>query len=143
MLRVLRPGGRVGIACWTPIDESPPFFALSRAIARVAGEALGAKYAGNPWSLTDIDELDALLEDAGFTDVDVTLERLPWTIAGGALELSQTLFASGVAAELASLSDDQNAALVAAVAELLADEIDDHGTIRSHAVSMIATGRKP
>ncbi len=141
--RVLRRGGRAGIATWTAIDESPPFHALSRAIARVAGEEVGAKYAGDPWSLHDPRELESLLEGAGFVDVSVTREQLPWTLEGGALQLSQTLFASGVATELAQLTESDDDALVDAVDELLRAETDEEGAIHSHAVSNLAVGRKP
>ena len=62
MHRVLRPGGRVAIALWTDAKRSPLINALNESGIRHAGVALAAA----PFSLSDRNEIDALLQAAGF-----------------------------------------------------------------------------
>ncbi len=51
MRRPLRTGGRIGVAVWKRIEESPPFAVLAEAIRQVAGDTLADRYAGGPWGL--------------------------------------------------------------------------------------------
>ena len=51
MRRALRPGGRLGVAVWGPIEQNPPFAALAEAIAEVIGEETATRYRNGPWGL--------------------------------------------------------------------------------------------
>src|SRR5437763_4959515 len=77
MRRALRAGGRVGIAVWAKIEQTPPFAALECAIREVAGAELAERYRSGPWGMPDADQLRELLEEAGFDDVRVTRHALP------------------------------------------------------------------
>jgi len=64
MRRVLRPGGRLAVAVWGRLEETPGYAAM----ARLLRELFGAEVAGSlsaPYSLGDPDALSALLEEAG------------------------------------------------------------------------------
>ena len=62
MHRVLRPGGRVALTLWTDSKRSPLINALNESGIRHAGVALAAA----PFSLSDRNEIEALLRAAGF-----------------------------------------------------------------------------
>lgn len=70
MAAVLRPGGRVALALWRPLEQSPGFLALVQALDRHAGPAAGNVLRG-PFALGDDAEVVSLLRSAGFTDIRV------------------------------------------------------------------------
>ena len=135
MRRVLRPGGRIGIAIWTEIDRAPPFRALGDAIEAVAGAELADRYRGGPWGFPDGERLGALLEDAGFDEVQVSTRVLPLSFEGGPAQLVSTLAATPLAGEL---SDEDWRRLVEAVANIAGE-----GPITWDAESNIAIARRP
>ncbi|MGH9187387.1 MAG: class I SAM-dependent methyltransferase [Acidimicrobiales bacterium] len=69
MRRAVTDGGRLGLAVWTSIDESPCFAALRGALADVLGETTADRYKGGPWGLPKRTELVGLVEAAGFENV--------------------------------------------------------------------------
>ena len=70
--RALRVGGRMGIAVWADIEQSPAFAALEDVIREVAGDELADRYRGGPWNMPDADQVRELLEESGFDDVRIT-----------------------------------------------------------------------
>jgi SAM-dependent methyltransferase len=71
MLRVLAPGGRVGIAVWDALDNSPAYAAEVALVERLAGaEAAAALRA--PFVLGDRIRLASLFIEAGVGSVQVT-----------------------------------------------------------------------
>jgi len=71
--RVLRPGGRIALAAWRDIECHPFMQEMSRAQARHLG-SVGVSYEDviAPWALGSADALRSLLENAGFTEVEVS-----------------------------------------------------------------------
>ena len=68
--RVLKPGGRVGIAVWSSIDKFPGYFALVQALERrVGSSAVDLMY--DLSLLSDKDEVSQLFSDGGFPNADV------------------------------------------------------------------------
>ncbi|MBT6283588.1 MAG: class I SAM-dependent methyltransferase [Rhodospirillaceae bacterium] len=65
VLRVLKPGGRVGYIVWGPYDENPPFFVIRRAIAEAMGQEEGA--VPHRHSLGQPGQLSEILNAAGFS----------------------------------------------------------------------------
>jgi SAM-dependent methyltransferase len=69
--RVLRPGGRVALAVWDAIERNP-WAQVPGAVLRERGLlAPPAAGAPGPFALADADRLQALLEGAGFQEVEL------------------------------------------------------------------------
>lgn len=138
MRRVLRPGGRLGVAVWCGIEDCPPFAALAVALGQVLGVETADAYEAGPWGLTDASELVRLVSASGFTEVKVRRCELPVIFEGGPSQLLLTLRAAAVATTVARLSEAAQSALSAAVVEA-ARSITFDGVVRSHATSHIVT----
>ena len=107
MHRAARHGARLGIACWAPIEDSPKFAAMARALDRYLGADVGAKYRAGPFGLTDGDELARLVKEAGFRDVRVERLTLPVTFDDAIAQLITMAEFMPVADELHALDDAQ------------------------------------
>jgi hypothetical protein len=70
MRRVLVPGGRLGVCVWSRIEGSPGMAALAEALQRHVGAEAAANRRA-PFALGDPVQLRALVEDAGFRDIDI------------------------------------------------------------------------
>jgi SAM-dependent methyltransferase len=137
MRRALRPGGRVAIAVWAEIEQSPPFAALEGAIREVAGDELADRYRGGPWGMPDADRLRELLEHAGFDDIRVTRDALPLSFDCAA-QLGSTLAASPISADLDALSAQRRDQLGQALERRVV--VDD--ALHAEAVAHLAFARR-
>jgi ubiquinone/menaquinone biosynthesis C-methylase UbiE len=137
MRRVLRPGGRLGVAVWSDIERSPPFCALANAIEEVAGPELANRYRGGPWGFPDAEQLGTLLEEAGFVYVQVSSRVLPVTFEEGPAQFAATLAATPVGAELEALPDERKQRLIDSFARHIGD-----GPIESQLESNIALAHR-
>lgn len=70
MRRVLRPGGRLVMAVWDSLENSPGYAAMAALLHRLFGEA-AANAIRVPFVLGDVRELDALFRDAGIPDAQI------------------------------------------------------------------------
>lgn len=136
MRRVLRAGGRLGVAVWDAIEHSPVFAALANAVETVGGAEIGARYRGGPWGLSDARVLEALVREAGFSEVAVERHALPVVFSGGPAQLYTTLTFAGIAGELAAQDERAAAQLRDAVDEALAPMVRD-GRVESVASSHV------
>ena len=110
--RVLAPGGRAVIACWTDLPGTAGWHALTEALGRHAGPEL-ADILRAPYALSDPGELRRLLEAAGFDDVVIEVERVSGRFAGGAEQFAAGVAGSNPAAgPFAAIGDQQRSALV-------------------------------
>jgi ubiquinone/menaquinone biosynthesis C-methylase UbiE len=140
MRRALRPGGQLGIAIWCAIEDCPPFAALATALGRVLGADIADAYEAGPWGFGDSDSLARLVNDNGFTNVQVRRYELPLIFEGGPGQLLLTLRSASVATTLAQLPEADQLALAEAVVEA-ARPITFDGIVRSHATSNILTAQ--
>jgi ubiquinone/menaquinone biosynthesis C-methylase UbiE len=136
MRRVARDGGRLGIAVWGPIEQTPPYDAVAQGIAAVLGEDAAATYRGGPYGFSDPDALSALVEDAGFSRVTLTRHERPLVFEGGPSQIVDTIAVSALGPRLTELDDAARQELVDAVARASAPFIEDR-EIRSFATSHI------
>jgi ubiquinone/menaquinone biosynthesis C-methylase UbiE len=124
MARVLARGGRLVAMVWRPIEYSPGFAALAKALDRHVGAAAGALMRA-PFALGDEDELRALVETAGFTQTHIRR-------AAGAVRFASArdlvlAYGTGspLAAHLAGVDDATHEALVASVESALGSDKRD------------------
>jgi ubiquinone/menaquinone biosynthesis C-methylase UbiE len=72
--RVLRPAGRMALAVWTELANSPAHAILFE----VMGATLGVDMSKPPaWSLPEERQLRTLVSSAGFSDVETSVNTLP------------------------------------------------------------------
>ena len=141
LYRVLRPGGRLGIAVWSAINDSPVFLAMYDALREAIGGELADRYRAGPWGLAEADDLRSLIAAAGFEDVHVELRTVDVAFEGGPAQFATTLAASGIAAEIEALRPEQRRKLSQAF-EKRARPLNQGGTLRSQTASNLATARR-
>lgn len=124
MRRVVKPGGRLALACWRSIEHSPGYLALQEALARRIGPD---KAALPPFAFGDAATLRALVGGASFREVKVRVdirmarfqsaEHMVRAVVGGAPSMLGALAEQGagvldaivedVAAATRGLEDDE------------------------------------
>jgi ubiquinone/menaquinone biosynthesis C-methylase UbiE len=139
--RALRPGGRVAIAVWSAIDDSPVFAAMAEALRDAIGPELADRYRAGPWGLAAADDLRNLISDAGFKSVRVELHTVDVVFEGGDAQFASTLAASGVAAEIDALRPEHRMELLEAFRNH-ARPLGRDGVLRSQTSSNLATASR-
>lgn len=134
MRRVLRPGGRVAIAAWASLSDTPGYAAvvdlLDRLFGTEAGDALRA-----PYNMGDPEVLHDLLSTA-FTGVEVT--QLGGTARFDSIEDWVHTDIRGWT--LSDMSDDDYARLLAAASTELDQYTDAAGNVSFPAPALIGVG---
>ena len=136
--RVIAPGGRALVACWTSLEDQPAFKTLLEAAGSLAPELVSVGEA--PFALGSADELSAYFEDAGFTQVDVIrVEHVSEFDSAAAFERS---FSEGspLAIALAELDSDKAAAIREAALRALEPLASESG-FRAPMATHIAVAR--
>jgi len=127
MYRVLIPGGRLVLSVWGPIERSPGFAVLAEALTRHIGAEAGALMTTGPLSLSDAEELRAILTEATFRDITihpaVKMLRFPSPEAF----VLQYAAGSALASAVAPADGNARAALMAEVVTRLQSANDDQG----------------
>ncbi len=83
MRRVLAPGGRLGIMTWGPIEENPAFAAELDAIIKSGLDQSGVvEVLLDAFAYHRIEDLRALVQGAGFTDVSYRTVRMLAALPG-------------------------------------------------------------
>src|SRR5690606_3291424 len=70
MRRILVDGGRLALCVWSPIEGSPGMAALVAALEQHVGPA-AANNRRAPFTLSDAKQVGALIEIAGFREIDI------------------------------------------------------------------------
>jgi ubiquinone/menaquinone biosynthesis C-methylase UbiE len=135
--RVVVPGGRVAIACWTALDQTPIFRTIRRSLSLHVSEEAG-QMMNSPFAVPAA-ELEALLETAGFTSIGV--ERVELTAWFRAVpDLGAAVIAAGpVAAKFDQAPAEARQALAVEVMEEAAQYTDGE-TVSFPMYSNVASG---
>lgn len=123
--RVLAPGGRALIACWTGIEDQDAHRAYVDAIAPAEPDIAGVGTA--PFAFGDGAALAAVLEGGGFAHVEVVRVEHVARFASAAEFVRSFSEGSPLALALATMPPERVAALQAAALPALTDFEDDDG----------------
>lgn len=134
MARVLVPGGRMAIATWASLEETPGYAALARLLGRLFGED-AADVLRQPYVLSDPDRLVELFNSA-FEDLDVRQH------AGVARfdSIEAWVHTEIRGWTLSDMSADDYRALLTEALEELAPFTDSRGRVEFAAPALIASG---
>jgi ubiquinone/menaquinone biosynthesis C-methylase UbiE len=136
MRRVLKTGGRLGLACWRSIEHAPGYRVLEQVLARRIGPE---KAALPPFSLGDAGAIRVLVAGAGFREVKLRAEAK--MVRFRSAEHMVRAVVAGAPTMMGALVEQGEQALDAIVAEV-ADAtklyVDDEGWATA-AVSNIVT----
>lgn len=116
--RSLRPGGRFVAVVWAELDANPWMFVPTLFGAGPLGAevALPGPDEPGPFSLADPDRTAALLESAGFRDVDIVRCDHTWTLGPHAADsISQMLSVGPLGSAWSSADEDARTAALDAV----------------------------
>lgn len=138
MWRVVRPGGRLAIAVWDSLDNTPGYSAITALLARLFGDDVAALLE-SPYSLGDPNALRALITRAGVTDLEV--QRMPG-------EACFTSIRSWMHSDVRGwtlaneLDDDQYERLVSEAEVELSRFVTADGSVRFAHPALIASAQK-
>lgn len=138
MFRVLRPGGRLVVAVWDTLDNTPGYAAMVSLLARLFGEA-AANGIRAPYNLGDVGTLRDLFSAAGLPDVQIT--TLKGTARFPSIEAwVYTDIKGWVLADM--LDDDQFALLLREAQQHLQPFVTADGSVAFDAPAHIVTAVK-
>lgn len=145
--RALAPGGRVVFAAWASLDGNP-WFDLPRraAIDRLGPVVPSAPREPGPMAFAEADYFAAVLSLAGFADVAIRDEMLPLVHSGPVEETARLMSTLGPAVRIIRErggTEDDAAAIVAAIAADLAPQVDETGSVAVPARLNLALARRP
>lgn len=138
MWRVLRPGGRLGVAVWASLDETPGYAAAAALLHDLFGAEAAASLR-SPYVLGDADALAELFRAAGVEGA--TVRR----VAGAATfaSIDDWMFTDVKGWTLADRIDDAGfERLLTAARARLAVFVQADGTVRFDAPALVVTARK-
>jgi SAM-dependent methyltransferase len=124
--RVLRPGGRLGVAVWRSTAHQPGFAALAGALERAGGPVAG-DIMRTPFRGPDADVLRPLLAGAGFADTHARIGVIAVRFPSARDFLARQVAASPLVAVVGALAPDRVAAIEEEVDRALAPFVDDDG----------------
>jgi ubiquinone/menaquinone biosynthesis C-methylase UbiE len=124
--RVLRPGGRVGVAVWRALDRNPAWDAFVRVLEKNAHPD-AAEIMRAPFSGPDGETLRGLLAAAGFAEIRVGLGVVVARFPSARDFLRRQIAASPLAGPLGGLDVAGLDALAADLGDALRDSTDDAG----------------
>lgn len=137
MWRVLRPGGRLAVAVWAALDDSPGYRAVTDLLQRLFGDAVANEMRA-PFVLGDGDLLRRAFQDAGAAmDIDrvVGTARFP-----SLADWARTDIKGWTLADM--IDDAQFEQFLAAAETELSEFVGDDGSVRFDSPALIATAQK-
>jgi ubiquinone/menaquinone biosynthesis C-methylase UbiE len=138
MRRALVPGGRAAVAVWGAPAQQPHFAALADVLERHLPE--GAEIMRSPFAISAPDKLRAMLEAAGFTDVDVEAHTLPVVYESADEFGPRTLGAGPLAPMFNAAPADVQEAIGRDVAQALKPWATEDGRLATEMTSIVAFG---
>lgn len=142
MHRVLRPGGRVGIAVWRSIDECPFWAAVQMATVQHLDRERAAVLSA-PFSWPGEESLVDVLGAAGFIDLVVSTHTVVMHFDGGMHQALTSLIATPLAPHLAAMDSDDYEVFARDATRALGLSGAPDDAVEIPARTLVATGRRP
>jgi SAM-dependent methyltransferase len=127
MNRVLRPGGRLVLSVWGPLERSPGFAVLAEALTRHVNPTAGGLIASGPFGLGDAEELRALIGGADFKDITVRPAVKTLRYPSPDEFVLGYVASSALASAVGDADERARASVLAEVGAKLASAVDDRG----------------
>ena len=115
MGRVLRPEGRVGVRVWRALEHQAFHLAVFAALDRHlwGGQDVPSRTGFvQPFSFGDAEQLQAVVIEAGFYDIDVRVSTMPIRLGANATYLLGYLSALPVGSEIAAMEEAAHRAML-------------------------------
>ena len=139
--RVLRPGGRAGIAVWGPRERNPWLALVFAAVSAQIGAPVPPPGVPGPFSLDDADRLAGVLAGGGLQDVRVSELAVPLRAASFDEWWARTTAIAGpLAKRLAAMPEAARQALRARLLEDTRPYVTADG-LEIPGVTLVASGR--
>lgn len=139
MLRVLRPGGRLAVAVWDSLENTPGYAAMVALLAQLFGDE-AADGLRAPYNLGDKSLLTRLFEDSGLLDRKIdtvnSTARFPSIEAWVNTDIKGWVMSE-------QFSDEEIARLVSAAEDSLGQYVTPAGSVAFTAPGHIVSGQKP
>lgn len=143
MRRVLAPGGRLGIMTWGPIEENPAFAAELDAIIKSGLDQSGVvEVLLDAFAYHRIEDLRALVQGAGFTDVSCRTVRMLAALPGVAQWVRVYPSLPPLSRAWRDCSQQTRIQFLSRVTELLRP-FEHDGVLRVQASSRLVVARAP
>jgi ubiquinone/menaquinone biosynthesis C-methylase UbiE len=137
--RVLRPGGHAALAVWAALERNPWATIPGRAMVELGYAEPPDPSLPGPFSLAEDGRLAEVLEDAGFTDVEVIPVTLGRHSAGAQEMIAESANCSpGFGATYRELSPEQQAEVAAHMTAAAAPYTAPDGSVTLPGVSLVA-----
>lgn len=136
--RVLVPGGRAVFSVWRPLEYSPFYQALHRALERYVNETAAGILAA-AYSLGSHRELRALFTSSGFEEIDIRLVIKQMHCPNIDNFLAAGISAAPFAKDIASLTKSRRKEMFRMILETSAGYMDDHGLAAPMAALLVST----
>jgi ubiquinone/menaquinone biosynthesis C-methylase UbiE len=141
--RVLRPGGRVGVAVWGPRERNPWLALVFDAVSAQIGAPVPPPGVPGPFSLDDADRLAGVLVAGGLVDVEVNELSVP--LRAGSFDewwARTTAIAGPLAQRLAAMPEPARQALRARLEEAIVPYVTSAGALEIPGVTLLASARR-
>ena len=130
----LRPGGRLCIATWQPLEVND-WLTVPNAVLQEYGTLPDLGNGPGMFAQSDPSVLTALLQDAGLSSIDIRDVEVPMTLGEGPEQAADYVAGSGIGrAVLATMSPDRRSAALAAVRKALAEHEGPNGVVLKGAI---------
>jgi ubiquinone/menaquinone biosynthesis C-methylase UbiE len=126
--RVIRPGGRVGIATCRPLAHQPGYAILAEIVERHAGTE-AAEVVRSPYARGDTAQLRGLLEATGFAEPHAHFVVTPFRFPSAHALLVAETSSSPLGDLTATLEEGQREALLTDLARAMRPHTDDEGVL--------------
>ena len=141
MARVLRPGGRVGLATWASPQQNPWLSTLMGAFAAETGRQVPRPGMPGPFALDDPERLAAMLHDAGLT-ASVTERPVAMRVGSFNEWWERTTALAGPVRGLLAKLPDETVASVRVRAEQAVQRYATADGFELPGVALVAVGRR-